>query len=449
VWGRSVEEIVGKNTFDLGYPRDLAARIQHEVEEVIRTGKVVRNFTPFTGADGGSRTYEYIFSPILSGNGDVDAVICTARDQTDRERMERALEESKARLQQVLAQAPVAIAVFRGPDYLFELANRYYQQLLRNRELIGRRFVDTVPEIRQDVLDAFEHVMLTGEPFSATDWHVPYDDDGDGQVEDHWFNAVYHPLREADGSVSGLVAVLTDVTAQVLARKRLEQANRELEEFAYVASHDLQEPLRMIGIYSQLLVKRFGDGDERAQQYGAFVGQGVQRMERLIRDLLSYSRIVHHDEGETRSTDLNRSLAHAVETMHGRISETRATVTAAPLPSVRGDETQIALVFQNLLSNSLKYLRHDGAPEIRIAAERQGNEWVISVKDNGIGFQQQYAERIFGLFKRLHRDEYSGTGLGLAICQRIVERYGGRMWAEGRIGEGATFYIALAALEGD
>lgn len=166
-------------------------------------------------------------------------------------------------------------------------------------------------------------------------------------------------------------------------------------------------------------------------------------MEDLIRDLLSYSRIIHPNGEPADVADLSDSFSQAIEMLRGRIEETGASISAMPLPSVRGDTRQFSLVFQNLLSNSLKYHRTDVAPEIRIAAEQADNQWIVSVSDNGIGFQQQYADRIFGLFKRLHRDEYPGTGLGLAICQRIVERYGGRIWAEGRPGEGATFYISL------
>jgi light-regulated signal transduction histidine kinase (bacteriophytochrome) len=143
--------------------------------------------------------------------------------------------------------------------------------------------------------------------------------------------------------------------------------------------------------------------------------------------------------------DLSVSLAESLRILDGRITEAGAKITAGPLPSVCGDAMQLALVFQNLLSNSLKYRKPGVAPDVRICAESDGDQWVVSVADNGIGFDQQYSERIFGLFKRLHKDEYPGTGLGLAICQRIVERYGGRIWAEGKPGAGAVFYFALPA----
>lgn len=223
----------------------------------------------------------------------------------------------------------------------------------------------------------------------------------------------------------------------------LVKANSELEEFAYVSSHDLQEPLRMINIYSQRLIRDFAGQSEKARAYAKFIEGGVRRMEKLLDDLLSYSRTIHPDTVRVEKTDLSKSLVQALATLNVRIEENGAEVVVNELPTVPGDEAQLAQVFQNLLSNALKYRRPDVSPKIVISAEQQGREWVVSITDNGIGFEQQYSRRIFGLFKRLHKDEYPGTGLGLAICHRILERCGGRMWAEGRPGEGSTFYLGF------
>jgi PAS domain S-box-containing protein len=361
--------------------------------------------------------------------------------------MEKALAASEEKLQQVFAQAPVAIVVLRGPDFIVEMANPFYHALIQGKDLVGRRFADIVPELGQDVWDTFHRVVETGEPFVANEWYIPYDQNGDGVSEDVWFNVAYHPMRNAHGEVTGIVAVCSDVSVQVRARKELERVNHELEEFAFVASHDLQEPIRMIGIYTELLLRRLMSEDARAREYAGFVHQGVERMERLIQDLLTYSRVVHMDEAPAGSADLNRSLADAITFMDAKINETEAKLSAAPLPVVRGEESQFSHVFQNLLSNAFKYRRGDVMPEIHISSRREGAQWVISVRDNGIGFDPQYSQRIFGLFKRLHKDEYAGTGLGLAICQRIVERYGGRIWAEGYPGRGAVFHFALPAAE--
>jgi light-regulated signal transduction histidine kinase (bacteriophytochrome) len=210
-----------------------------------------------------------------------------------------------------------------------------------------------------------------------------------------------------------------------------------------VASHDLQEPLRMVNIYTQQILRSLGEGSEKLNQYSGFVRQGVNRMEALIHDLLTFSRTVHSEKLPVGAADLASSFAEALAVLKSRIVESGAVIHAGPLPTVRADTAQIMHVFQNILSNALKYCKPGVPPEIRISAERDGDQWVVSIEDNGIGFEQQYSERIFGLFKRLHKDEYPGTGLGLAICKRIVERYGGRIWAEGRPGAGATFHFAL------
>jgi light-regulated signal transduction histidine kinase (bacteriophytochrome) len=246
-----------------------------------------------------------------------------------------------------------------------------------------------------------------------------------------------------------MIAVLTDVTAQVLARRELERVNRELEEFSYVASHDLQEPLRMVNIYTHLMLKHIGGQDETMSRYAAFVEQGVHRMETLLGDLLTYARAGQAEDLTVGSADLEVSLTEALAVLSSRVEESGAVITTGPLPKVRGDTKQMAHVFQNILGNSLKYRRSEATLAIEVWAEQCGDQWIVSVRDNGIGFDPKYSERIFGLFKRLHREEYPGTGLGLAICQRIVARYGGRIWADGRLGAGATFRFSLLGVAGD
>ncbi|HYO79774.1 MAG TPA: ATP-binding protein, partial [Bryobacteraceae bacterium] len=181
-------------------------------------------------------------------------------------------------------------------------------------------------------------------------------------------------------------------------------------------------------------------------QYASIIHRGVDRMEALIHDLLTFSRTIH-SEPHLGIANLSEAVAEATSVLKGRIEETGATIRAALLPSVRGDTAQMSHVFQNLLSNALKYKSDGTRPEIHIAARCDGARWVVSVKDNGIGFESQYAERILGLYKRLYKDEYPGTGLGLAICRRIVERHGGSIWAESTPGEGSTFYLSLPRSE--
>ena len=351
---------------------------------------------------------------------------------------------SQERLAQIFSQAPVGIVVVRGRDMVVELANPVYQALLGKTDLVGRPLAEIVPELGQHVWDALHSVLDTGQPFVANDFHASFDQDGDGVAEDHWFNVVYHPLQESDGAAAGIIAVLTEVTGQVRARMELERANRELEEFAYASSHDLQEPLRMVNIYSQLLLENVPAEGEDARVFAGFVRDGVTRMEALIKDLLTYSRIVHPEQDEVQDADLNQSLSEALSVLKVRMEESGAEVVGVSLPLVVGEARQLALVFQNLLSNAIKYTRIGEKPYIEIDATEHGDRWLISVKDRGIGFDPKHAERIFGLFKRLHKGTYPGTGLGLAICKRIVERYGGQIWGTSSgEGEGATFSFSL------
>ena len=293
-------------------------------------------------------------------------------DITERKRVEKALAASEAQLQQVFLQAPVAIVVFRGRDFVVELANPFYQALLPGRQLVGRRFKDIMPELEQHIWDAFNRVLDTGEAFIASDWLIPYDQNGTGVLKDAWFNCVFHPLREPGGTVSGIVVVCSDVTVQVLARSALERANRELEEFTYVASHDLQEPLRMVNIYTQLMARDLQPHlNDTSRGFAAQVDSGVKRMEQLLKDLLNFSHLIHTGKDETlvlKSADLNVSLAQALGTLQNRIEAEQAVIIAGPLPKVRGDEAQLSQVFQNLISNALKYPKRLNRPRSRSPA---------------------------------------------------------------------------------
>jgi PAS domain S-box-containing protein len=265
----------------------------------------------------------------------------------------------------------------------------------------------------------------------------------------------------ADASISRIevagsriyTAVLRDVTERVRAAEALAQqadelarSNADLEQFAYVASHDLQEPLRMVASYTQLLARRYRDQlDDDAQEFIGYAVDGVTRMQSLISDLLAYSRVGSRD-GEVAPVDADALLGRILDrTLAAAIEESGATVTHDPLPTVTGDAVQLGQVLQNLVANALKF-RGDEPPRVHVGAEREGDEWVISVRDNGIGISPEYAQRIFVIFQRLHsRGEYAGTGIGLAICKKIVERHGGRIWVESAPGQGSTFRFTLPA----
>jgi len=572
LWQKSLDDARGKNFFELGYPTELAGRLQSQIQEVIETRQPVRDQTPFTGPSGETRHYDYIFVPVLDAEGRVKAVAGSTRDNTEQKRVTQQVEEDRRRWRELLVQTPAAIAVLRGPEHRFEWVNPDYTRLVGRpaEALIGRMVQDALPEVGGQVyINLLNDAFRTGEPFIGHESPVRLDQ-GDGTLKDWYVNFAYLPIRSETGEIDGIFVYVTDVTDMVVGRKKIEESerqfrtlaetiphlawmadetghifwynrrwyeytgtaldeaggwswqklhdpgvlpdvltawrralasgdpfemifplrradgefrsfltrvepvkdndgrvvrwfgtntditeqrrtedelrrmNRELEEFAYVASHDLQEPLRMVNIYTQMILKKTSAGStEDLGQYSVFVQEGVKRMEVLIRDLLTFSRTIHAEALPIGIADLSAALREAMSVLRGRIEETGAVVTVSALPYTRGDTHQIAHVFQNVLSNALKYRKKDIPPQIGISASQEGEQWVIVIRDNGIGFDQQYAARIFGLFKRLHKEEYPGTGLGLAICQRIVERYGGRMWAAAKADEGATFYVSL------
>ncbi len=227
----------------------------------------------------------------------------------------------------------------------------------------------------------------------------------------------------------------------------LSRSNAELEQFAYVSSHDLQEPLRMVASYTQLLARRYkGRLDSDADEFIGYAVAGVKRMQGLIQDLLEYSRVANKDE--FAPVDCSEVLNEALGNLRAAIADSGAEVATEPLPTVTGDRRQLVQLFQNLIGNAVKFRNHV-APKVRVAARREGGEWIFSIRDNGIGFEPQFADRIFIIFQRLHsKERYTGTGIGLAICKKIVERHNGRIWAEAEPGQGATFYFAIPATVG-
>lgn len=263
-------------------------------------------------------------------------------------------------------------------------------------------------------------------------------------------DALMRARDELEIRVRERTAELTEANEQLeQLTDELKRSNQDLEQFAYIASHDLQEPLRAVASYTQMLAKRYqGKLDEKADIYISFAVDGATRMQQLIKDLLAYSRIGRH-QLKLQPTDCNVVVNKVVKDLQLSIAENQAKITVDSLPTVFADTSQITLLFQNLISNAIKY-RGEASPQVDISAENQSSGWLFKIRDNGIGISPEYAEQIFGIFQRLHTsDEYSGTGLGLAICQRIVERHGGHIWVESQLGKGALFCFEIPILNGE
>ncbi len=251
-------------------------------------------------------------------------------------------------------------------------------------------------------------------------------------------------LREANAHLS----VELDERRQAESRlalytQELRRSNAELEQFAYVASHDLQEPLRMVASFTQLLAKRYqGKLGQDADEFIGFAVDGATRMQTLINDLLAFSRVGTHARA-FEPTDCNAVLQEVLTNLTISVEEARAAVTHDLLPTVPADRIQLVQLFQNLIANAIKFHSPE-LPRIHLTAETQGDSWRFAVRDNGIGIAKEHQEKIFTIFQRLHqRSEYSGTGIGLAICKKIVERHGGRIWVDAELGQGSTFYFTL------
>jgi signal transduction histidine kinase len=260
------------------------------------------------------------------------------------------------------------------------------------------------------------------------------------------------PVVDSSGKVTRRAGAIMDVTERIQAQIRMEEvlkdlqrSNKDLEQFAYIASHDLQEPIRMVKSYTELLEKRYSDKlDSNAIEFLGFIAESSMRMHQLVTDLLKYSRVTTKAQ-PFDSVDCNEILKEVLDDLRFKIQEDNAVIDYDKLPVVKADRTQLRQVFLNLVQNALKF-KDNKTPEIKIKCDKRKRVWLFSIKDNGIGIEQKYQERIFEIFQRLHtREEYPGTGMGLAIVKKIVERHGGEIRVESELGKGSTFYFTLAS----
>lgn len=378
----------------------------------------------------------------------VERGIREAHIRRDRQRAEEALRESEERLRTIFEASQAGI-ILVDPRRFITFANQRMADLFKcsMSELVGSAYSEHVHPDERDTVDRKMKQLIAGETDSVSLERHYVCADG----SDFWGFVSGRRLTDADGNLVSLVGIIADITERKRAEEELHQvmdelkrSNTELEQFAYVASHDLQEPLRMVSSFTQLLARRYQDKlDAEANEFIAFAIDGANRMQRLINDLLAYSRVSTRGQ-PLAATDCNAVLGQVRVNLSAAIAESQALVTNDDLPIVYADEGQLVQLFQNLIGNAIKFRKPGELPRVHVSAQRAEKEWVLGVCDEGIGIDPQYHERIFVIFQRLlSREEYPGTGIGLAICKRIVERHGGRIWVESELGKGATFYFTL------
>jgi PAS domain S-box-containing protein len=392
--------------------------------------------------------------------GEPPSILEVSTDITKRKRAQEALRETEHRLRTILDTLPVAIF----------LSDKDGNVIFTNPAV--ERFWGISTHVTRDQYGQYKGTWVaTGKPVEPEQWALaqtlvsgkPFTNDlvelTDSQGKKRIIHNFAIPIHDDGGKISGAVVVTEDITERYAAQEQirlakeaaehsardLARSNQDLEQFAYVSSHDLQEPLRMVSAFMQLLEQRYKDKlDAEGAKYVHYAVDGAKRMQSLINDLLAYSR-VGTKGGEPEPVDCRQVLEQAMANLKVSLEESNAKVTHGPLPIVNADQRQLSQLFQNLLGNAIKF-RSDRPLEIHVQARRDGDFWVFGVSDNGIGMEEQHRERIFVIFQRLHpKEKYPGTGIGLAICKKIVERHGGQIWVQSQPGKGSTFYFKLPA----
>jgi len=460
--------MVGFNFYDLQYPEPLATNLQVQIQEVIDTAGPVRAETAF-----GDGYYEYIFVPIFGEDGAVTSVAGTTREISERRRTELALERSRAEAERLVAElrverenlttlferAPAFIATFTGPDFVFQFANEAYYRLIGEREIIGKPIREALPEIEeQGFIKLLDQVYRTGNTFIGRGVRVMLIRDGT-EPDERFVDFNYQALKNSDGFITGIFVHGVDVTEEILARKEVERlnaelelrveertrelqiANRDLEGFTYSVSHDLRAPLRAIVSSSSILIEDFGaELSDGAQSELRRQAAAAGRMAVLIDELLKLSRL-GRQELRRKPIDLTEMVKSVASEISARSAKPFYLNVEDGMCTV-GDATSLRLLLLNLVENADKFSPEEAL--IVVGSHRQEDETVFWVKDCGVGFDMQYADKVFQPFERLVRDEeFPGTGIGLANVKRIVERHGGRVWVDSEPGSGTTVFFTL------
>ncbi len=375
-----------------------------------------------------------------------ELLACWFHDISKRQKREDALRQSERQFRH-LAEALPQLVWIAAPDGSIQYCNARCHEYsgLPSEELRDDLWIRLLhPDDLQKTVDRWQYSVRTGESYEI-EYRLRRGSDGAYR----WFLSRAIPVRGDTGEILRWFGTSTDIEPQKQSEEELRRvmdeltrSNRELEQFAYIASHDLQKPLRKVTGYVQILRRKYrGRLDEKADTYIGYASDGALRMQQLINDLLAFSRIGR--SSTFLPVDLNAAFAAAVADLADEIEKSGAEVTSDVLPTVTGDRDQLDLLLKHLIGNALKYRDPDKPPRIHVAAHKTDGEWEFSVRDNGIGIEPRFFGKIFLIFQRLHSREYPGTGIGLATVKKIIERHHGRVWVESHPGEGSTFYFSL------
>jgi PAS domain S-box-containing protein len=445
--GRSFEEYRGFGWTGAIHPDDRSGAVDAWRRAVMERQKFLGEHR-LQRRDGVFRMCSVCAVPVASEGGEVREWVGVHIDITEDRLSHDRIRESDERFRG-LATAFSQLVWSTTADGTMEYTNAIWDEYAgagdrsESHSDVWRRLLD--PADLESYTTRWQEAMESGDMFE-TQCRLKRASDGAYR----WFLCRAMPVRGRDHQIVRWLGACLDIDDQMRDASELRQANEalqlsnaDLEQFAYAASHDLQEPLRMISLYTQLLRDEYENRlDDTARSYIGFAVTGAQRMERLLRDLLAYSQVTGVPASKTERTDAAAALRMALDNLEALIRKTGAVIRTGELPVVSIAPLHLTQLFQNLVGNALKY-NGDRLPQVSIKAEHAQDLWRFSVKDNGIGVEPQYVKQVFGVFKRLHGQEYEGTGIGLAICQRIVERNGGRIWLESTPGRGSTFYFTL------
>jgi PAS domain S-box-containing protein len=446
LYGYSAEEAVGKH-ISLIAPEEFHDEITDVLDRIPRGAPVEHFETARVRKDGSRVEVSLTVSPVRDRGGTVVAASSIAHDVTKRHRIEASIAASEAKFRGLLESAPDAMVIVDAAGQIV-LVNHGAEELFgfRPDDLIGQPIEILLPRSARArhvrhrsafLSDPRARRMGVGTELSAVTA-----DGGEVPVE-----IFLSPFDTAEGPL--VSASIRDISGRQEVERRLaraadlERSNADLEAFAYMASHDLQEPLRKVTQFCQLLKQEYGGRHEMADTYMDFAIDGASRMQQLINDLLELSR-VGLSEVVREWVDMHVVVTKALEILREHLEETGAVVEIGDMPRVFAAPSSLVQLYQNLIGNALKFRDPARLPVIRIGGERNGGEWRFWVTDNGIGLEPKHANRIFEAFRRLNdRSQYPGTGIGLAICRRIVERHGGRIWVESQPGAHSTFYWTI------